>query len=83
MSTDHDSDEREDPMPMLPPEFWTWPVADRVDWMALTEHRRGLITKLLLEAERPPDSDVEREHYLTEKDLAAIYCRILELKHER
>ena len=83
MSANTGGDDRDDAMPLLPVDFWSWPREARVEWMAMTEHRRGLITKLLLEAGRPPDGEINREHYLTEKDLAAIYCRILELKHER
>ena len=66
----------------LPPEFWNWPVDQRADWMTHAEHRRGLITKLLLEAGLEPGS-IERNHYLTEKELAAVHCRILELKRGR
>jgi len=66
----------------LPPEFWGWDPERRADWMTHAEHRRGLITKLLLEARLEP-GEIDRTHYLTEKELAAIYCRILELKHER
>lgn len=83
MSADRDDGDRRSSMPMLPGDFWEWPRAVRIEWMEINEHRRGLITKLKLEAGLPADEEVGRDHYLTEKDLAAIYCRILELKHER
>jgi hypothetical protein len=80
MSADRDDGDGRDRMPMLPGDFWDWPREARIDWMALNEHRRGLITKLFLEAGIDVEDGIKREHYLTEKELAAIYCRLLEVK---
>jgi len=66
----------------LPPEWPQWDRERRTDFVAAVEHRRGLIVKLLLEAGRDPEG-VGRDYYLTEKDLAALYSRIIELKGER
>ena len=66
----------------LPPEWPQWDRDQQADFITVVEHRRGLVTKLLLESGRDPEG-VDRQYYLTEKDLAAIYCRIIELKGER
>jgi len=69
-------------LPVLPPEFWTWDAERQIDWIQTAESRRGLILKLRLEAGIDA-GEPERAEYLTGKDLAAIYRRILELKDER
>jgi len=82
MSADHTVDRDDLDLPVLPPEFWSWSVQRQIEWLQMSQHRRGLILSLRLESSIDA-GEPERDEYLTEKDLAAIYRRILELKRQR
>lgn len=89
MSSDRYVDDR-DELPQFPIEFWDWPRERQIDWIAQSETRRSLISKLLVAAERDlrkrgddDDPAIKRSEYMTEKDLAAIYRTLVDTSRKR
>lgn len=92
MSVNDDSSRVSDAsqLPEFPAEFWSWPEQAQVEWIAHSKTRRTLVTQLLIMSNvdlqaRGDDDDprVQRQEYLTEKDLAAIYRTMRDMNRER
>jgi len=62
----------------LPPGFTSWPRETQVSHLTLNS-RKGLIAMVLAEADVDLETrTIESDEQLTKRDLAMVYCRILE-----
>ena len=59
----------------LPVGFGEWPREQRIDFVAYSHTRRGLVATMLSQAGvEIADREITRDEVLTKNDLAAIYC---------